>query len=299
MAFQKAERRRVALKLAIDGPSGGGKTYSALRLARGLVGPSGRIAMIDTENGSGSLYAHLTDYDVMEIRAPFTVQKYLAGIREAVEGKYDALIIDSLSHEWDGEGGLLDQKLALDDRGGNSFTNWATISKQHKEFTAQLLQSPIHIISTMRSKMEYEVKKDDKGKSSPTKVGLAPIQRDGMEYEFTVVFDVTANHTAAVSKDRTGLFAGLCSTLDEEHGRLLADWLAGGGEPLTVPVIERTPAQEERPSFQRPSGQTPESSGDRAAANGTTTLNLGDRCESCGAPSGKPHGSKCTAVAAA
>lgn len=241
MAFQKAERRRVALKLAIDGPSGGGKSYSALRLARGLVGPSGRIAMIDTENGSGSLYADLTDYDVMEIHAPFTVQKYLQGITDAVAGKYDVLIIDSLTHEWDGEGGLLDQKLQLDKRPNtNSFTNWASISKQHKEFVAQLLQSPIHIISTMRSKMEYEVKKDDKGKSSPTKLGLAPIQRDGMEYEFTVVFDVTADHTAAVSKDRTGLFAGLCSTLTEEHGKTLATWLAGGGEPLVqpAPVVE-------------------------------------------------------------
>ena len=221
--FHKAERRRSFIKLAITGPSGSGKTYSALLLAQGL---GGKIAMIDTESGSGEMYSSLGDYDALQIDAPFTIQKYVAAIRGAQSAGYDMLIIDSLTHAWAGEGGLLAQKESLDARGGNSYTNWATITKQHEQFKATLLQTPIHIIATMRSKQDYILQSNSKGKQAPVKVGLAPIQREGMEYEFTTVFDIAMNHEAEVSKDRTGLFDGIVGKLSIEHGQQIAAWLA-------------------------------------------------------------------------
>lgn len=227
--FTKAERKRVYLKLAITGPSGSGKTMSALRLAFGL---GSKIALIDTENGSASLYADKGDYDVMEIGAPFTVQKYIEGIHAAQKAGYDVLIIDSLTHEWAGDGGLLDQKSAKDARGGNHFSNWAEISKAHESLKSSLLQTPLHLICTIRSKQEYVQEQDDKGKSVVRKVGLAPVQREGMEYEFTTVFDVDMAHNALASKDRTGLFDGEVSRITEEHGARLNEWLLSGKEIL-------------------------------------------------------------------
>lgn len=219
MAFQRAERKRAWMKMALTGPSGSGKTYSALRLAFGL---GKRVAVIDTENGSASLYADLGQYDVLEISPPFTVPKYREAIAEALAGGYDVLIIDSLTHAWAGEGGLLAQKEALDSRGGNQYTNWASITKLHEAFKASILQAPIHVVATMRSKTEYVVEQDQRGKSTPRKVGLAPIQRDGMEYEFTTVLDIALDHTAIPSKDRTGLFDGLNAVLTQEHGKTVA-----------------------------------------------------------------------------
>lgn len=231
--FQRAQRRRVFIKLAITGPSGSGKTYSALRLAFGLGSP---VALLDTENGSGSLYANLGDYDVMELDAPFTVQKYVSGIQDAVAAGYQVLIIDSLSHAWAGDGGLLARKEALDARGGNPFSNWASISKEHEAFKSALLQSPIHIIGTMRSKTEYVMHEERSGKAVPRKVGLAPVQRDGIEYEFSTVFDVAMDHAAVTTKDRTGLFDGLAELLTERHGQRLRQWLEGADGPAARDV---------------------------------------------------------------
>ncbi len=254
MQFQKAERKRSWLKLAITGPSGSGKTYSALRLAFGL---GKRIALIDTENGSASLYAQLGEYDTLEIGPPFTPERYRQAIQAAVAGGYDVLIVDSLSHAWAGEGGLLQEKEGLDARGGNSFTNWASITKKHEAFKASLLQAPIHTIATMRSKTEYVVDQSDGRKATPRKIGMAPIQRDGMEYEFSAVLDIAADHTAIASKDRTGLFAGLNGLVTEDHGRAIARWLEGGatmGEtaqpaPTTAapPPTSNLPSEPESP----------------------------------------------------
>jgi hypothetical protein len=239
--FQKAQRRRVYIKLALTGPSGSGKTFSALRLAFGL---GTRVAMLDSENGSGSLYAHLGEYDVMEIDSPFSVQKYVEGIREAADGGYDVLIIDSLSHAWAGDGGLLSQKESLDSRGGNPFSNWAGITKQHEQLKSALLQSPLHIIATIRSKTDYVMQEDRSGKAMPRKVGLAPIQRDGIEYEFSTVFDVAIDHSAVTSKDRTGLFDGLAETLTEHHGRRIKEWLESGVE-VDRAILQPSPEPEQ------------------------------------------------------
>jgi KaiC/GvpD/RAD55 family RecA-like ATPase len=225
MPFARATRRRVYLKIGIMGPSGSGKTYSGLQLAFGLAGHGGPVAVIDTENGSASLYAHLGAYDVTEVGPPFTVARYVEVVNEAVAAGYDVLLVDSISHAWAGEGGLLNLKESLDARGGNSFANWAKVSPLHEQFKSALVAAPLHVIVTMRSKQDYVMQEDGKGKMVPVKVGLTPIQREGFEYELSTVFDLSMNHQAMVSKDRTGLFDGIVGRLSAEHGRRLREWL--------------------------------------------------------------------------
>lgn len=232
MAIQikKAVRERVFLKVVITGPSGSGKTFGAIGIAKGLA-PNGKILVLDTENRSASYYAGRWDFDVAELDAPFTTQKYLEGLRAALDNGYEAVVIDSLTHEWAASGGILDQKSQKDARGGNSFSNWNDMKQLHNKFVETLLQSHIHVVCTLRSKMEYALEQDEKGKSSVRKIGLAPISSDGMEYEFGVMFDVDRNsHLAIASKDRTGLFEGRNLNLDETVGRELATWLASGAE---------------------------------------------------------------------
>jgi len=229
--FKKAVRKQVKLKIAISGPAGSGKTYSALRLATGF---GGKIAVIDTENGSASLYSDKFNYDVTEIRPPFTTAKYIEAINAAVDAGYENLVIDSISHAWNGEGGILDRKTKKDMRGGNSFTNWGEFTPEQDKFIGALMQSGINVFATMRSKTEYVVEANSKGKQAPRKVGLAPIQRDGVDYEFTTVFDVALNHTAETSKDRTGLFVDQTFLITEEHGEQLRTWQSGGAADNTL-----------------------------------------------------------------
>jgi superfamily II DNA or RNA helicase len=150
--FKKAERKKAKLKIAITGPSGSGKTYSALQLATGL---GKKIALIDTENDSASLYADRFEFDTLNIEPPFTIKKYLEAMKAAQAGGYDVLVIDSLSHAWAGEGGILERKSAKDNQGGNSYTNWAQFTKEHEEFKSALLYADIHVIGNMRSKQDY------------------------------------------------------------------------------------------------------------------------------------------------
>lgn len=225
--FKKASKQLAKLKIAVTGPSGSGKTYSSLLLAKGL---GGRVAVIDTENNSACLYADKFGewtYDTLPIEPPFTVSKYIEAIEAAIKEKYDILVIDSMSHVWAGEGGLLEQKQKLDSRpGSNSYTNWQSITKLHEQLKGRILQSDIHVIATMRSKQNYILETNDKGKQQPRKVGMAPIQRDDMEYEFSVVFDIGMDHQFVVSKDRTSLFDGVIEVMNEKTGEKLNGWLA-------------------------------------------------------------------------
>ena len=239
--FRKAERKKAKLRLGLVGPAGSGKTYGALLVAMGL---GGRIAMIDTENGSGDLYAGLGDYDVCTLSAPYTVQKYLTAIQDAERAGYDVLIIDSLSHAWAGEGGLLDQQGKIADSGrGNSYTAWRQVTPWHNKLVEAMLSSSCHIIATMRAKTEYVMEENDRGKKEPRKVGMAPVQRDGMDYEFGVVFDLAANHSAQVSKDRTSLFDGRVFQLSKETGETLRAWLETGAEPPAPPAADTERAE--------------------------------------------------------
>lgn len=227
--FTKATRSASKFKLSIQGPSGSGKTLGALALAKALS--SGRFAVIDTENGSASLYADRFDFDTLQIGAPYLSRKYHEAVAAAIQADYPLIVIDSLSHQWDGDGGILQRKTALDSRGGNSWTNWKEFTEEHNKFVAMILQSPVHIISTMRSKMAYS-QNEDGGKKKIQKLGLQPIQRDGMEYEFTMTFDVQMDHKATVSKNRTGLFdEGLIDLLDPVIPHQLLGWLSSAGFP--------------------------------------------------------------------
>jgi nucleoside-triphosphatase THEP1 len=230
--FNKAERKRSKLRLCLTGPSGAGKTYSALQIAKGLISnPNEKIAMIDTEKGSGELYSHLVDFDIAQLQPPFLIQKYIDMITTASQAGYSVLIIDSLSHGWIGEGGLLDQhqKVTQSRRDRNSFAAWGEITPMQNRLIDTILSTPMHVIVTLRTKTAWEVVENDRGKKQPVKVGLAPQQREGLDYEFSVVFDLSPDkHIAIASKDRTGLFDGEQFTPSPATGKKFLQWLDSG-----------------------------------------------------------------------
>lgn len=239
--FKPATRKQVKLKLAITGPSGSGKTMSSLLIAFGI---GKKVALVDTENQSASLYADMKEgplaglaFDTLDIHPPYTIAKYVAAIEAAEKAGYDVLVIDSISHAWAGEGGLLSKKEALDQRGGNQYTNWASITKEQEQFKARLLASVIHIICTMRSKQDYILEVNDKGKQTPKKVGMAPIQREGMDYEFTTVFDMAMDHHAIASKDRTAMWDGQVFKPGVDTGQKFMEWLKSG-RPVPPPATK-------------------------------------------------------------
>ncbi len=226
--FQKAERKKARLRLALCGPAGSGKTYSALLIAQGL---GGKIALIDTEHESGSLYADLCEFDTASLTPPYTPDKYRNAIQAAELAGYSVLIIDSFSHAWAGEGGLLDMhdKAVAAQRSGNSFTAWREITPQHNALVEAVLGARLHVIATLRAKTAYDLVDDGNGKKKPVKIGLAPIQREGVDYEFTCVFDLSIDgHVATATKDRTRLFDGKHFRPGIETGRALVDWLEMG-----------------------------------------------------------------------
>lgn len=236
--FKKAERKQARLRLALAGPSGSGKTYSALQMAKGL---GGKIAVIDTEHGSASLYADLVDFDVMELHAPYSPERYIEAIKAAEQAGYEVLIIDSYSHEWTGPGGCLEinDQIAKAKYKGNTWSAWNETTPRHRALTDKILTSPLHIICTMRSKTETV---QGEGKKI-LKLGMKSEQRDGTDYEFTVVLDITHDdHYALASKDRTKLFQQP-ELITPATGQKLLDWLNCGtnqrerAESLTVDFI--------------------------------------------------------------
>lgn len=229
MKFEKAVRKKARLRLALTGPSGAGKTYGALRIAKGI---GGRIAVIDTEKGSASLYSHITDFDVLELAPPFSPERFQEAVQAAEESGYDVLIIDSITHEWSGPGGCLElvDELAKAKYKGNSWSAWNEITPRHRAFLDALLRSRMHVIATMRSKTET-AQTEENGRKKVIKLGMKSEQRDGVEYEFTTVLDIVHDgHYATPSKDRTGLFAGDPKRLDENAGRQLLAWLESGAD---------------------------------------------------------------------
>lgn len=257
MEFKKADRKQVKLKLGIAGPSGSGKTFSGLLIARGLlesVADGGRIALIDSENKSASLYSGakgIPPFDVLELEPPYTVDKYIEAMELAIKSKYDLLVVDSVSHVWSGEGGLLQEKETLDGRGGNSYTNWAKMTPKWNRFVSAILHSDIHMICTMRSKQDYVLETNDKGKQAPKKVGMAPQVREGFEYELTAVLDMDMTHHAQASKDRTGLFDGKTWKPDAATGKQIYQWLSSGKAADPAPAPAPTPMSAEEAQVKR------------------------------------------------
>ena len=231
LQIRKAERKKAKLRLGIAGPSGSGKTMGALKLANGI---GKKICIIDTERGSGDLYADMFDYDIISLRPPYKPAVYAEAIKMAEDAGYDVIIVDSLSHAWSDEGGILDQA-DKKSAAGNRFTVWAELTPQHRLLVNSMLNSTAHIIATVRSKQEYAMDRDEKtGKSTVKKLGMAPVQRDGMEYEFTVFIDVDQNHYSHVSKDRTNMFKDEIFLLDETIGGRLLEWLNTGREQSEI-----------------------------------------------------------------
>ena len=195
MNLRQSHRKQAKIKLALEGCSGSGKTYSSLLLAYGMTNDWTKIAIIDTENGSADLYAHLGQYNVLTLQAPFTPEKYIEAIAVCETAGMEVIIIDSISHCWDY---LLEYHSSLQ---GNSFTNWGKITPRQNAFIQKILSSTSHVISTMRTKQDY-VLNERNGKMIPEKVGLKAIMRDGVDYEFTIVFDMDIKHYVTTSKDR-------------------------------------------------------------------------------------------------
>lgn len=223
MQLRHSERKKAKIKMALQGSAGSGKTYSSLLLAQGLTnGDFTKVAIIDTENGSADLYAHLGDYNVLTLAPPFTPDNYIKAIDVCINAGMEVIIIDSTSHCWDY---LLDYHSSL---AGNSFTNWSKITPLQKAFTDKILQCDAHVIATMRTKQDYVLNQKD-GKFIPEKVGLKAVQKDGLDYEFTIVFDIDIKHFAVASKDRTGIFKNLIEfKISRETGARILEWCSSG-----------------------------------------------------------------------
>jgi nucleoside-triphosphatase THEP1 len=255
MAFKVATKAAAKLRLGLIGPAGSGKTMTALRIASGL---GGRIAVIDTERGSASLYAGERGlaFDVEELDT-YEVERFIQAIRDAAEAGYSTVVIDSLSHAWAGKGGILEyvDNAGKRNQGGGNFGAWRDATPRHNALVDAILGAPMHVICTLRSKVEYVVENVG-GRNQVRKVGLQPVQRDGLEYEFTVVGDVSQDHDLVVTKTRAAwLKDAVIREAGEDLGKKLAAWLSEGTAG-PVEAIRRPPATVEPESAQAPPPDT-------------------------------------------
>lgn len=226
MKLQKAERHQVKLRIGLSGPSGFGKTYSALLLAYGITNDWSKIAVIDTENKSASLYSHLGDFNVLSLDEPFTPERYIKAIKVCEESDIEIIIIDSISHEWQGKSGCLE----IHEQLGGKFQDWARVTPRHQAFIDAIILSKCHVISTSRSKVDYSLDKDGNGKTKVMKLGTKSITREGFEYELTVNFEfLNDKHLVSASKDRTELFSGKPEfIISSATGKKLIEWCKQG-----------------------------------------------------------------------
>lgn len=225
--IRKARRSATKLRLLLAGPSGSGKTWGALSIAKGM---GGRTVVIDTEEGSSDLYDHLHEFDVIDLRPPFSPEAYIEAITAAEAAGYEVIIIDSVTHCWSGPGGCLEilEDVAKAQFRGNTWSAWSVVTPRWRAFIDKILRSPAHVICCGRSKTE-SAQVDDHGRKKVTKLGMKLEARDGLEFEFTCCLDIIHDgHFATVSKDRTGLFSGDPKPITPETGERLAKWLAGG-----------------------------------------------------------------------
>lgn len=233
MHLQKASRKKAKIKLCLQGPSGSGKTYSALLLAYGLCNDWTKICVIDTENHSADLYSQLGEYNTISLTGPYTPERYMQAIDACAKAGIEVIIIDSLSHEWEY---IINFHASLS---GNSFTNWGKVTPRHNEFIQTLLDTNKHVIGTVRTKQDY-VLNERNGKMVPEKIGLKPIQRDDLEYLFTLTFEIDRNHIAQSTKDRTGLFTNKQGqVINANTGRSILEWCNYGKEETANDINAR------------------------------------------------------------
>jgi hypothetical protein len=226
MQLQKAQRHQVKLRLGLSGASGFGKTYSALLLAYGITEDWTKIAVIDTENNSASLYADLGGFNVVSLNEPYSPERYIEAIKLCEKAQMQVIIVDSITHEWQGKGGCLQ----LHEQLGGRFQDWGKITPRHQAFIDAILQSNCHIITTVRKKMDYSLDRDSSGKTRVVKHGLKDITREGFSYELTVDFElINDKHLAKASKDRTGLFMDKPEiVITRGVGKMLIQWCNQG-----------------------------------------------------------------------
>lgn len=238
MQFTKATQKQSRLRMALIGPSGSGKTYSALNIGQHL---GARMALIDTERGSASKYASLFAFDVLELDS-YSPLTYVQAIAAADQAGYDVLIIDSLSHAWSGKGGALEivDQIAKRTQSANTFGAWREVTPMHNQMVDAILGSRCHVIATVRAKTEHVQEKDERGKTVIRKLGFQPVQRDGLEYEFDVVADMTIDNELIVSKSRCPALTGaIVPKPGAEVADALRAWLESG-EAVALPTV--TPA---------------------------------------------------------
>jgi len=251
MAFRKATKKEAKLRMALIGPSGSGKTYTGLLLARALA-EGGKIAVIDTERGSASKYADMVEFDVLEPDS-FHPQVYIDAIREAEQAGYSVLLIDSLSHAWTGKDGALElvDRAAKKTKSGSTFHAWREVTPLHNALVDAMIGCKLHLIATMRAKTEYVSEADERGKTRIRKLGLAPVQRDGLEYEFDIVADLDLDNTLIVSKSRCPGLTGavIQKPTGEEVAAILREWLTGGPAPEAPGAEPQVSAEEEEGGF--------------------------------------------------
>ena len=234
MELKKASKKKVKLKIGMSGASGFGKTYSALLLAYGITQDWSKIAVIDTENDSASLYSDLGEYNTLSLQAPYSPERYINAIEMCEKAGVEVCIIDSITHEWDGKGGCLEFHQQL----GGQFAHWAKVTPLHNSFVQKILTCNMHVITTVRRKQDYDMTKNANGKTEITKVGTKEITREGFEYELTLNFEfVNDKHIVKASKDRTGLFMDKPEhVITSETGKRLIDW-ANNGVDESVLII--------------------------------------------------------------
>lgn len=244
MQLQQTQRHNVKLRLGISGASGFGKTYSALQLAYGMTNNWSKIAVIDTENASASLYSDLGNFNVLNLSAPYTPERYIEAIEVCERAQMEVIIIDSITHEWQGEGGCLQ----IHEKLGGRFQDWARVKPRHQKFINKILGASCHIITTARRKTDYSLDIGNNGKSKVVKHGTKEITSEGFEYELSVNFElINEHHLCKVSKDRTNLFSDKPEfIIDSTIGKQLMNWCNEGvslervrEEILNCTTIER------------------------------------------------------------
>lgn len=230
MQIRKAQKAKSKLRIGMMGASGSGKTYSALLLASGMTDWT-KVLVIDTENHSADLYDHLGDYSVITLDAPYSPERYVQAIQMGEESGFEVIIIDSISHVWEGTGGILE----IVDKLGGRFQDWAKATPRYKKLVNAILRSKAHIITTSRTKTEYSVEKDDKNKTRVRKVGTKDVNREGFDYEMTISFSIDINHLAEATKDRTSMFIDQPEfMISKETGKRLAEWASKGIDPANA-----------------------------------------------------------------
>lgn len=232
-AFVKATKEQRKARIFLSGPSGSGKTFTALTWAA-VLGKT--VGVIDTENDSALDYADTFDFNHLSLTKPYTVQRYVNAIQATAAAGLDVLVIDSLSHAWAGKGGLLEQVDAYGrSHKGDSFGGWRDATPQHQDLIEAMLSVPAHLIVTTRAKQDYQLEKNDRGKWEPVKLGLAPVQRDGLEYEFAIAAELTVDHVLTISKTRCADLDGYTQVKPDQHvAEVLAAWLGQGRDIETV-----------------------------------------------------------------